>query len=87
MSIEMTVQRGRAASPTKPDATGAASVHAARDNLRTEPPAVRIVIIALAVTFLSVFVVLPLVVVFAQAFSKGIGAYLAALSASTWCSG
>jgi sulfate transport system permease protein len=55
-------------------------VHAARDNLRTEPPAVRIVIIALAVTFLSVFVVLPLVVVFAQAFSKGIGAYLAALS-------
>jgi sulfate/thiosulfate transport system permease protein len=32
------------------------------------------------VTFLSIFVVLPLVVVFAQAFSKGIGAYLAALS-------
>jgi sulfate/thiosulfate transport system permease protein len=80
MSIEMTVQRGRAASRTKPDGTGAASVHAARDNLRTEPPAVRAVIIALAITFLSVFVVLPLVVVFAQAFSKGISAYLAALS-------
>ena len=30
--------------------------------------------------FLTVFVVLPLVVVFAQAFSKGIGAYFAALS-------
>jgi sulfate transport system permease protein len=46
---------------------------------RTEPRAVRIVIIGLAVTFLSVFVVLPLVVVFAQALSKGIAAYLAAL--------
>ena len=34
---------------------------AARDSLRTEPPAVRIAIITLAVLFLSVFVVLPLV--------------------------
>ena len=49
-------------------------------NLRTEPGPVRFVIIALAVTFLTVFVVLPLVVVFAQAFSKGIGAYFAALA-------
>jgi sulfate transport system permease protein len=32
------------------------------------------------VIFLTVFVVLPLVVVFAQAFSKGVGAYFAALS-------
>ena len=31
-------------------------------------------------TFLTVFVVLPLVVVFAQAFSKGIGAYFSALT-------
>ena len=30
-----------------------------------------VVIIAIAVTFLTVFVVLPLVVVFAQAFSQG----------------
>ena len=37
-------------------------------------------LIAIAVLFLAVFVVLPLVVVFAQAFSQGIGAYLAALS-------
>ena len=50
------------------------------DHLRTEPGPVRFIIIGLAVTFLSVFVVLPLVVVFAQAFSKGIGAYLAALA-------
>ena len=50
------------------------------DNLRTEPGPIRFIIITLAVTFLSVFVVLPLVVVFASAFSKGIGAYLAALA-------
>jgi sulfate transport system permease protein len=52
----------------------------ARDDLRTEHRLVRGVIIAMAVMFLAVFVVLPLVVVFAQAFSKGIGAYFAALS-------
>jgi sulfate transport system permease protein len=34
----------------------------------------------MAVIFLTVFVVLPLVVVFAQAFSKGVGAYFTALS-------
>jgi sulfate transport system permease protein len=52
----------------------------AQDDLRTEPRLVRGVIIAIAVIFLTVFVVLPLVVVFAQAFSKGVGAYFAALS-------
>jgi len=52
----------------------------ARDDLRTEPILVRVVIIAIAVIFLTVFVVLPLVVVFAQAFSKGVGAYFTALS-------
>ena len=56
------------------------SSSSARDDLRTEPILVRFVIIALAVIFLTVFVVLPLVVVFAQAFSKGVGAYFTALS-------
>src|SRR6202166_5350454 len=55
-------------------------VSTARDDLRTEPRAIRVVIIAIAVIFLTVFVVLPLVVVFAQAFSRGIGAYFSALS-------
>jgi sulfate transport system permease protein len=41
---------------------------------------VRAVIITLAILFLVVFVVLPLVVVFSQAFSRGIGAYLKALT-------
>ena len=44
-------------------------LNTARDDLRTEPRIIRIVIIAIAVTFLTVFVVLPLVVVFAQALS------------------
>src|SRR3954471_5878453 len=47
---------------------------------RTEPWLVRAIIIAIAVTFLSVFVVLPLVVVFAQAFSRGIVTYVSALT-------
>src|ERR1051325_4540960 len=51
-----------------------------RVDSRTEPWLVRVVIIAVAVTFLSVFVVLPLVVVFAQAFSRGVVAYVSALT-------
>ncbi len=47
---------------------------------RTESRPIRFIIIAIAVIFLTVFVVLPLIVVFAQAFSKGLGAYLDALS-------
>ncbi len=52
----------------------------ARADSRTEPWLIRAVIIAVAVTFLTVFVVLPLVVVFSQAFSKGLGAYFSALT-------
>jgi len=52
----------------------------ARADTRTEPWLVRAAIIAIAVTFLTVFVVLPLVVVFAEAFSRGIGAYFSALT-------
>jgi sulfate/thiosulfate transport system permease protein len=61
------------------NALNSSTVGAAED-LRTEPKIIRVVIIAIAVIFLVVFVVLPLVVVFAQAFSKGVAAYLAALS-------
>ena len=46
----------------------------------TEPAWVRWFLITIAVGFLTIFVVLLLVVVFTEAFSKGIGAYLAALS-------
>jgi sulfate/thiosulfate transport system permease protein len=40
---------------------------------------VRWAIIAIAVTFLAIFIVLPLIVVFTQAFSRGFSAYAAAL--------
>ncbi|SCB24136.1 sulfate transport system permease protein [Bradyrhizobium shewense] len=80
----MTMQIADSVSLSAPDAKARAKARAhaaaAQDNLRTEPRAVRITIIALAMIFLSVFVVLPLVVVFAQAFSKGILAYLSALA-------
>ncbi len=46
----------------------------------SEPWPVRAAIITLAVAFLIVFIVLPLVVVFAEAFSRGAAAYAAALA-------
>lgn len=76
----MTMQIADSLSLSSPDARARAHAAAARNSLRTEPRAVRAMIIALAVLFLSVFVVLPLVVVFAQAFSRGALAYFAALA-------
>lgn len=76
----MTMQIADAVSLSSPEAKARAHAAAARNNLRTEPKAVRIAIIALAILFLSAFVVLPLVLVFAQAFSKGILAYFDALA-------
>jgi sulfate transport system permease protein len=51
-----------------------------RSNARSEPRWVRGVLIGLAVLFLTVFIVLPLVIVFAEAFAKGGRVYLAALA-------
>src|SRR3984893_16466213 len=51
----------------------------ARHDPRAEPRLVRGLIIAFAVTFLSLFVVLPLILVFSEALSKGVGFYLTAL--------
>ena len=76
----MTMQIADSVSLPSTDARARAHAAAARDSLRTEPPAIRIAIIALAVIFLSVFVVLPLVLVFAQAFSRGVLAYFSALA-------
>ena len=53
---------------------------ASAHEVRTEPKFVRYTLIGIAVTFLTIFVVLPLVVVFTQAFSKGVSAYIGALS-------
>lgn len=76
----MTMQIADSIPLSASDAKARAQAAAAQDNLRTEPRAVRITIIALAMIFLTIFVVLPLVVVFAQAFSRGVVAYLAALA-------
>ncbi|QUS41411.1 sulfate ABC transporter permease subunit CysW [Tardiphaga alba] len=51
----------------------------ARSPTLTEPRWIRAVIIALAILFLTVLIVLPLVLVFSQAFSRGFEAYLRAL--------
>jgi sulfate transport system permease protein len=48
----------------------------------TEAPWVRLLLIAVAALFLGVALLLPLSVVFASAFSKGVGPFLAALSQS-----
>jgi sulfate/thiosulfate transport system permease protein len=52
----------------------------ARESSRSEPWIARVVIISLAVTFLTIFVVLPLIIVFASAFSHGVLAYLTVLA-------
>jgi len=47
---------------------------------RLRPRVGRLLLIALALVFLGIFLVLPLLVVFVQAFAKGAGAYLSAIS-------
>ena len=52
-----------------------------RTRATTEPAIVRWVLIAIAVVFMSLLLVIPLVAVFVQAFSKGLGYYLHTLMA------
>jgi len=54
----------------------------AQRDARSEPRVLRFLIIAFAVAFLSVFVLLPLTLVFVTAFAKGVAAYRDALSGS-----
>ena len=61
-----------------------ASQHGGRNALKTqlplsEPPSVRIALIAVALAYLVLFLILPLVTVFAEALRQGIGAYFAAI--------
>jgi sulfate transport system permease protein len=53
-----------------------------RRNVRDDPAWARSTVIAITVIFLTVFIVLPLANVFAQAFSKGVAAYYDAFSDS-----
>jgi sulfate transport system permease protein len=59
----------------RPDATSSGG-----SRVRQEPAAIRWAIIAAAVVFLSVFLVLPLITVFQQALVRGIGPFLNALA-------
>jgi sulfate/thiosulfate transport system permease protein len=52
----------------------------AQRDARTEPWLVRFLVIGFALAFLSVFIVLPLVVVFTEALWRGFGAYFKALT-------
>ncbi|MFH1556731.1 MAG: sulfate ABC transporter permease subunit CysW [Pseudomonadota bacterium] len=47
---------------------------------RTEPAAVRIALTLIALAFLGLFIGLPLLLVFVEAFKRGVAAYVAALS-------
>ena len=51
----------------------------ARTRMTTEPAAVRYGLVSLALLFLGLFLVAPLVTVFASALEKGVGVYLAAI--------
>jgi sulfate transport system permease protein len=63
------------------DAATAASdfISVKRREVTTETVAFRIVLIAIAVAFLGIFLLLPLLTVFVEAFRGGISAYVAAL--------
>ena len=51
----------------------------ARPRMTTEPAAVRYGLVSLALLFLGIFLVAPLITVFASALEKGVGVYLAAI--------
>jgi sulfate transport system permease protein len=68
-----------AARHTMGSAAAARSRRPVRTDVRSDPAWVRWTIISLSVGFLGIFIVLPLVTVFAQAFSKGVDTYFAAL--------
>ncbi len=71
----------RGASEGLPSAVAEAPAYTARAPrpVNTEPVAVRVALTAVALAFLGLFIGLPLVVVFVEAFKHGLGAYLDAL--------
>jgi len=63
-----------------PAATTFHTPRAAQHRPTSEPPLVRRLLIGMALTFLLLFLVLPLVFVFTQAFAKGLGFYFKTLA-------
>jgi sulfate transport system permease protein len=69
MSVTLgTIARSKAVPPRSPH------------RVREEPAPIRWIIVGVAVAFLTIFLVLPLAVVFQQAFVRGVGPYLGALA-------
>ncbi|MCC7372969.1 MAG: sulfate ABC transporter permease subunit CysW [Chloroflexi bacterium] len=65
--------------PASPPPARAAVVPRPRNRATGEPPLVRWALVGVALLFLALFLVLPLVAVFAQAFERGLFAYLGQL--------
>ncbi|WP_020185639.1 sulfate ABC transporter permease subunit CysW [Methylopila sp. 73B] len=71
--------------PADPRLTLPAHPVAAGASPTTEPVAVRVALIVVALAFLALFLVLPLVAVFAEAFRNGVDAYFASFDdPDTW---
>ncbi len=70
-----TIEGGEAIRSLPPAPAGPAALA----QVRATPLALRVLLIGMALGFLALVVVLPLISVFAQAFEKGVGAYFAAL--------
>ena len=72
---------GAALAPRPPNAPPVTRAPRPRGiDVRTDPAWLRWTVISISVAFIGIFIVLPLVNVFTEAFSKGLGAYFAALS-------
>jgi sulfate transport system permease protein len=80
MTAQPVTARGYLSAREFADRPPARPVVRRRHDVRGEPAPVRFAIIGVAIAFLALFIVAPLVNVFAQAFAKGVGAYLAAIS-------
>ena len=65
--------------PTRASGTAGQASSGTRRAMTTEPAPVRWLLIAVALAFLTLFLLLPLVAVFVQAFAKGAAAYFGAL--------
>jgi len=67
--------------PERPASARLADVSKGRHiNATTESPAVKATLIAIALAFLALFLILPLVAVFVEAFGKGVSEFLAAFA-------
>lgn len=66
--------------PARPDWTLSPPAPPRAASAVSDPPWIRALLISVALLFLGLFLVLPLVTVFAQAFSKGMGVYVEAIT-------